>query len=77
MKIDVKFPITFDTVLDWFLEFQKTQGEGVCQVLMCKQIYIRVLKVSQGLFVEGALYGATLIKDNNVPMGEVYVIGCE
>lgn len=73
----VVFPLTFDRVLDVFLDFQRTTGESVCEVRMCKQIYTKVLKLGEGLFVEGTLYGATLIKDNTIPMGEMLVTGCE
>jgi hypothetical protein len=75
MKIPIYARPTFDTVLDWFLEFQYTTKNAVCEVRMPKQVYTKVLKLSEPLLIEDTLYGATLTKDNSLT-GEVEIVGC-
>jgi hypothetical protein len=75
MKIVVAGRITFDTVLEWFLEFQRSTGNAVCEIRMEKRIYTKAIQVSEALLIEGALYGATFIKDNSV-RDAVEVTGC-
>lgn len=75
MKIPVAGKITFDTVLDWFLVFQRSTGDAVCEIRTEKRIYTKAISVSQALLIEGALYGATLIKDNSV-RDAVEITGC-
>jgi len=75
MKIVVQDRPTFDTVLDWFLEFQYTTKNAVCEIKMPKQVYTKVLKLSEALLIDGTLYGASLTKDNSLA-GEIEIVGC-
>lgn len=75
MKILVQDRPTFDTVLDWFLEFQHTTKNAVCEIKMAKKVYTKVLKLSEALLIDGYLYGALLTKDNSLT-DEIEIVGC-
>jgi len=74
MRIPVQYPITMDGVLDWFVAFQNT-GHAVNEIRMPKKAYTRVQKVCRELiFDENYMFGATLVKDNNLS-NEVEIVG--
>jgi hypothetical protein len=75
MKITVAKRPTFDDVLDWFLAYQRSTNDSVCEVIVSKRFYNAVLKVSKPHMVEDTLYGAALTKGSSTAE-EVEVVGC-